>query len=218
MKKQIYGILGGYGTVATTRFHQLLNQKWIDYNNAYDDHHFPHTITTNLPIQIMDVAGTTLDVEKLNETLKDNASYLVKSDEVYALCNTFHLYKDVLLSYLPQLVSIPELTSSKIPDGERAVIAASELTLKNGLYARDRYFTINYPSDLFIAEGMRNVVNEEELKRLVDFAVENEATSIVLGCTDLSISVDKLRELTTLPVYDSLEILVDHIFLKETLV
>ena len=214
--KHIYGILGGYGVVATNRFHYLLNQKWIE-SGAYDDPHFPHTVTTNLAIPVMDVAGYTLDLDLFEKTLKQNSKYFSETLSTFALCNTFHKYEDLMRKHIPNLISLPETVRNSIPLKGKVLVAASNLTLNSDLYDKGTFIKIKYPSDTLIADGLKNKVSLDELEALILFAEKGKVEAILLACTDLSIATDQLRQLTNIPVYDSLEILVNFIFDKEKL-
>lgn len=119
--------------------------------------------------------------------------------------------------YIPNLISLPETVRNSIPLKGKVLVAASNLTLNNDLYDKGTFIKIKYPSDTLIADGLKNKVSLDELEALILFAEKEKVEAILLACTDLSIATDQLRQLTNIPVYDSLEILVNFIFDKEKL-
>lgn len=207
MTENKYGILGGYGAVATLRFQQLLFQAVLE-TGKYEDQDFPKLIITNLPTPVITNTGKIDDVTKLRSMFNDVAPIFRTATHMAVLCNTFHSeqpYMQAIFNGL--LLPLPEITlQAAVSRGAKnSFLLASEETIRHNLYL-DKGMAIHAAAaPELIQAGMQGNTYHPKLMDVIRDAEAAQADSIILGCTDLSIFSETLRSLTSIPVVDSLE-------------
>jgi aspartate/glutamate racemase len=216
MDGHIYGVLGGYGSVAALRFHQLVIEKALA-KQAYLDTDFPSFILDNVPLDVIDERGL-IDEARFDATIEAAATRLEAATDVLVLCNSFHVREDLLLKHFgTRLHSLIGLMKSKAAavGAQRPLLLGSVTTIDRGLYESSHYEVRKLFMPELIAAGMAGM-RTHELLSLVALEVETQhADAIMLGCTDLTVFADEIRKLVNLPVIDSVEVAVEELMRME---
>jgi len=216
--KNTYGILGGYGAVATLHLQQLLVKRVLS-TGQYADTAFPRMIISNLPEDIINAEGHISSLGSLRTELGKTAPLFQAATDVYVICNTFHVEEEFMQRvFANKLHSVPALTSQAVADSghSKPLIVGSKLTSKDSLYSHATYTPTNMFADELIAAGMKYQTSHPQLTDVVTVAEQAGSDCIVLGCTDLSVMADTLRTMTKLPVIDSVEAVANHIYNSHT--
>lgn len=212
----LFGIVGGHGAVATLQFHQLLTSKVLAAG-AFKDEDFPNLIITNISGNIINEQGEIDDREKLKKLLTTTAAIFTQAETTHTviLCNTFHSeHKFMEQVFSGQMLLLPELVKKviKTTGSKKPLVVASQITIDHKLYEDSAYTTKSLYADTLIEAGMKGQTMHPLLHKLVEKAEQEQADSIILGCTDLSVFHTTLQNLTQIPVIDSLEAAADTIF------
>lgn len=219
MSKNIYGFIGGYGTVASVHLQSLLIQSFTSSRVITKDSDFPDYIVTSLPRQnAINLSGSNINVEALKSFLDINNQVLSTCSHIFVLCNSFHSHSELLQKRLNnRVIPLPQITKTQIENCRYAkpLIVGSDITSNNSLYSSSRYSEeyLN-PEELIIA-GIRNQSADNLIQQVIETATKQNRDSIVLACTDLSIYASTFRKYTELPVIDSLETTVKTIIKME---
>ncbi|MBL4786961.1 MAG: aspartate/glutamate racemase family protein [Cohaesibacteraceae bacterium] len=222
--EKIVGIIGGMGPAAAVEFQQRI----IDATPAENDGDHIHTIVDNnskIPSRLEAlIDGTGINpgpcIAQMAKRLETaGADFLVIP------CNTAHHYYD----YLVDAVSIPvsnmiELTIDHIrqkqPDITTIGLLASSAVQQIGLYEKycakvglDVLFPENQDEVMSVILAIKAGQLNDQLTIQFTSAIENlknrGAGCAVLACTELSI-IDNSGK-APLPVYDTLDVLAQHV-------
>lgn len=219
MSKNIYGFIGGYGTVASVHLQDLLIQSVTSSKTINKDSDFPDYIATNLPRQnAIDITGTTVDTKVLENFLDINSQILSACSHTFLLCNSFHFQQELLQKHLGnKIVPLPEITKNQVValGYTKPLIVGSEVISNSNLYASTSYQEEYANAEELIVAGIRNRPANNLIQQVIETAIKQNRDSIVLACTDLSIYASTFRKYTDLPVIDSLETTVKTIIKME---
>ena len=219
------GILGGIGPEATGYFYITLINKLkksglIKKNKDYPQF-FINSINapelTSLEVQNSDIQ---LYIDGINELTTH------KPDFIVMVCNTIHIYRDLLIqkSGFNNILSLrdivkEELTKASLP----LCILATPLTIKNDLYRYNEFSYINLDAgDLkeiteiiinFNATGDKEK-NKEKLIEIIKKQTKLGAKSFLMACTEIS---ELLVDENNIQKLDSLEILLNFVLKKISL-
>ncbi len=200
-----FGIIGGYGAVASARFHTTLIKLFTD-EGKYEDCDFPSFILANLPKNLIDETGNISDLEETRQKLNDTVDKLGEVDHILILCNTFHV-PELINSDSKLFISLPVVTSEQVVQENirKPLIVASETSNNSRIYTHSNYEPEYLDAGELIKAGMKGRTNHPALPHLVAEAETRGCDGIVLGCTDLTVFADQLRQITSLPIIDSVE-------------
>lgn len=217
MEGHIYGVFGGYGSVAALRFHQLVIDRALA-KQAYLDIDFPSFMLDNVPLDVIDERGL-IDEDRFDATLALAAKRLEPATDILVLCNSFHVREDLLMKHFgSRLHSLIGLMKSKADSvgSKQPLLLGSVTTIDRGLYESSHYDVRKLFLPELIAAGMAGAKTHELLRLVALEAVEQQADAIMLGCTDLTVFADEIRRLVDLPVIDSVEVAVEELMRMES--
>lgn len=179
------GILGGMGPLATANFYRLL-VKGFNSAGIYEDGDFPKMIMLTLPMQEFDHRGAR---EEDKDTVKQNVLsglewlYYAGADVVAIPCNTVHEF----LSGDKSLVNIVDETLKLCKPGRVGVLCSNQAR-EAKLYERSGHDVTYYP----MQDHVDSVIRSAQYGAYCDIgpmmnAEFSKCSSIVLGCTELSL-------------------------------
>lgn len=206
-----FGIVGGHGAVASAHFHTQLIEAYLQ-DGAYEDEHFPSFIISNYPEKTINSSGEIVDYTKASLLLTQTVQAMRDIDYLLVLCNTFHI-PQVNITTNARRLDLPKLTVQKAIASavKRPLVAASSTSNTSRLYDDPEYSPVYVDAGKLIELGMRGTREHPLLQNLVDEAHLSECDSIILGCTDLTRFASQLRNMTNLPVIDSVESAVQKV-------
>ena len=222
MKKEILGILGGMGPYASLEFHK----KILQYDNASKDWEHTHVILDNnisIPSRTRHILyreedPTSAIIEAINRLAKLNIKAVVLP------CNSVHYFYDVVSPYIDvPWLNMLEIVGEQIRDRglKKTLIVGGYVTVNKRTY--DDYLT----KSCYFDDKENSVVYEliEAVKsnklELVDrlaielisyfdkYIEEHNIDSILLGCTEFSIS-KRLPSYSGVQMFDSSEIYAEY--------
>ena len=224
---KMIGILGGMGPEATVDFYQkIIKLCQKKYMAKYDN--YPPMVIYNLSIPNV-VAKTIIqgleDIEKVLPFLLEGIKKLefVGSDFIVIPCNTAHYF----LPYLRKEVSIPilsiiEETVKKVRDKnyKKVGLLATKTTIKQKLYEVElNKFGISLVNPdkesqnkiikiiQNILTGKNTMKDKKKIKSIIKKLELQGVESIILGCTELPLIIDK--NVFKIELFDATEILAE---------
>lgn len=209
----IIGILGGNGAVATSRFHQLVVTFSLD-KGFYQDEDFVNMIIVNSANDLITSQGNITDEQKLLRHFSYLSPIFSNADYLMVLCNTFHKYeKEIINIFSPELISIPALVREQLygKSVRRPLILSSQTSINEKLYASTYYEEDYLAVPELIEAGMKGFTSHQKITDVVAIVQNNNYDAVVLGCTDLSIFGEVLKELCSVNIFDSLEIAAEAV-------
>lgn len=206
--EKTYGILGGYGAPAGLHLHtEVINQTLAARGHA--DLAFPRFILTNLPYAVMTETGEVQDEEEFILANREAAEAFQLATDVLVLCNSFHRHLPIMKEiYGGKLINLPEQVGKEAAarGHKNPLLVSSIETIQAGLYLNENYTLSTYYNPVVIESGMKTETPQQELMEEILKEAQNVgADSIIMGCTDLNTYAKALRELTSLPIIDSVE-------------
>jgi aspartate racemase len=216
------GILGGMGAAASVDLYARIVDGAQRRYRAEQDREFPEMILYNLCLIDFDETGIT-DESTVKEQLLDGMRKLqaAGADFVVVPCNTVHRFADEMQAAVSiPLVSIIEATKEAVAaDGRTKVgILSSRSTRATQLYENAlRRANISFVSaeemdqgdiDTVIGRvisGSQDQHDAEIVERIAKRYIEDGATAVILGCTELPLAFNQTH--TAIPLYDSTRIL-----------
>lgn len=220
-KIPIIAIIGGMGPYASLHFHHLLLQKFTGISNP------PEILMDSISID-----DFTQDDSKIAPALKIISKRIsiinqLNPNIIVMTCNTAHILHPQLTkltrSQFPNLI---KLVTKKISqsNSKKVLLLSSPNTLRHNLYTshlNTNKVTIVSPTNrqLVIVESViKNLIIGVTKKRDINainriISSHPQVDGVILGCTELSLIAPKLKASR---VFDSLEILADHVSSKIT--
>lgn len=201
-KKKIVGVIGGMGPMATCD----LFEKIITYTDALNDQEHVHLIidnNTEIPDRSAHILGGGNDpVPEMKKVIK---KLIHDGAEVLAMpCNTAHYYYNALNTYAKTLnpninfVHMIRETAEycKGMDYEKVMLLATKGTYYGQIYQapfREVNIEVLYPSEgdqqiimeAIYAYKSGRVVNMDAFNLVLEKAVNQGVSAIILGCTEL---------------------------------
>lgn len=205
MKPKI-GIIGGMGPLATTIF----LKKVIDCTNAeIDQDNIPLVIIndTLIPDRTAFLLGKSTE-SPLPHLIKDiHDLKSIGCNYVAMICNTSHsFYNELENNTNMQLINMVELTLEEVKNRRynKPGLMATEGTITTGVYEKFNTYRLDIflpiPSiqkeiNEIIYEYVKKnkTVPEYKFLRIVNYFKDNGCDSIILGCTELSVTIDDLK-------------------------
>lgn len=216
------GIIGGAGPYASALFYQVL----LDHLYAAKVHPIPEILIWNFPF----TRGlTSKESQKHKKILQDELQYCLNAfaslniSRAAIVCNTLHYFlkninlKGIEFFHLPKLVqeAVIEQGTSKL------LLLSTQTTQLQKLYSHPQLNFIK-PNEIeqslidatidHVLAGKTLIKDSLLLKNLIEKLYQKKSfAGIVLGCTELPILHKKFPLHTSLPVFDSIEILARKI-------
>lgn len=220
-KIPIVAIIGGMGPYASLHFHHLLLHKFTGISNP------PEILMDSISID-----DFTQDDSKIAPALKIISKRISIIDQlnpniIVMTCNTAHILHPQLTKLTrSQFPSLIKLVTKKISqsNSKKVLLLSSLNTLKHNLYTshlNSKKVTIVSPTkkEIAIMESIiKNLITGVTNKRDINainhiISSHPQIDGVILGCTELSLIAPKLKASR---VFDSLEILADHVSSKIT--
>lgn len=213
MKPKTIGIIGGAGPLAgALLLERVLRLSQTKYG-CYRDGDFPKVILLSFPFSEMLTEDA--DAEKLGSELKGCINDLKKNGSgILAIaCNTLHAFLDPAEE---GLISLPRILSDEMVKFDKPPLVLCTSTSKR-FNLHKQSFPCSYPN--FVLQLQVDRVIDRILKGDEKFAISKELvqiigaveeSTIVLGCTELSLFADELSILEK-RVIDPLEFLAQRI-------
>lgn len=209
MKSNAIGIIGGAGPQAGVF---LLERIFSLSNHLYGCHRdsdFPKVHFINFPFTEM--LSPTIQADKLHRELSECLNLLRRNGAtVLAIaCNTLHAFLDENED-LKDLVHLPRTVASEVSDSDIPLVLCTSTSVQFGLHKK--FFTCDYPDiktqekvDDIIDQILKGVNRQEVLNQLLQLLKHQEAKTVVLGCTELSLFTEALTS-TDKRIIDPLEV------------
>lgn len=213
MKKIKIGILGGIGPEATGEFYNKLITRLQEEGLIESNKDFPQIIINSIPAPEL-IYDTVSDdelkpyIEGLKELDRFKVNFIVM------VCNTIYLYYDKLQKQIktPILNLREELKKLLIKNNIKStLILGTPLIIKRGLYKFDGIKSFE-PSEEEIKKltylifnfnkGVEKELQIQKLKNICEKHIKDGAETIILGCTELSLMLEKekLSKINTINV------------------
>ena len=216
MKPISIGIIGGAGPMAGVMLLQRIFTLAGSQYGCFRDADFPEVQLLSFPFAEM--LTDERDEAKVRHELS-NCLHRLRSSGATVLaiaCNTLHAFLDEIPD---GLIHLPQVTAEEIPYGEIPLVLCTSTSSQFGLHKR--FFPCAYPSaedqvqiDLIIDLILKGENIAEQLSQLIE---KQRASTIVLGCTELSIFSKDLTGTKKL-IIDPLEItankILEQIFIR----
>jgi aspartate racemase len=219
MTPQTIGIVGGAGPIAGVFLLERLLMLARSKYGCYRDADFPKILLLNFPFSDMLSSGK--NVTRSQQELKE-ALNLLRQNGAQVLviaCNTLHAFlgKEEDLSDLVVLPHI-SLLSDELP-----LVLCTSTSVQFGIHKS--FFPCKYPPplvqqeiDQIIDAILRGAEESWLIEKLLQILEAQTASTVVLGCTELSIFAKRLAISTKL-IIDPLEIAANKVleqsFIKE---
>ena len=207
--EKTYGILGGYGAPAGLHLHQEIIAQTIA-TKGHEDLAFPRFVLTNLPYNVMTETGIIQNREEFILANNEANKAFTLATDVIILCNSFHRYLGLMDSmYGEKLINLPQRVAETVVEQgyKKPLLVSSKETIQSGLYVHQGYELATYYNPKLIDSGMKTETPVEAfMLEVIREAEAVQADAIIMGCTDLNLYAKKIRELTSIPIIDSVEV------------
>jgi len=217
MKPKSIGIVGGAGPLAgATLLERVLKLSGSVYG-CYKDADFPKVILLSYPFSEM--LTLEMNIPQLRKELGNCLKQLRQSgaDILAIACNTLHTFLDVNED-VSDLVHLPQVLSQEIPVETIPLVLCTSTSMQFGLHKQ--YFPCVYPDsrtqfqvDQLIEQILKGADRLSVIQELQDILQTQTASTIILGCTELSI-YSKEISLADKLIIDPLEIVANKILEK----
>lgn len=217
MKPKSIGIIGGAGPLAGA----LLLERVLSLSNktygCYRDSDFPKVFLTSFPFSEM--LSPTIDTAKIRGELKECLNQLRNNGaSVLAIaCNTLHAFLEEQ-DELNDLIHLPRALIKEIPPCEKPLVFCTSTSTQFGLHKR--FFPCTYPDlqtqgqvDGIIDQILQGMDREIVLQKLEKLLLAQTETTVILGCTELSLFTKSLYIPNKL-IIDPLEVAAKKILEK----
>lgn len=217
MKPKPIGIIGGAGPLAGAFLLERVLSLSSKIYGCYRDSDFPKIFLISFPFSEM--LSPIINPAKLRNELSECLNQLRKNGaSVLAIaCNTLHAFLDEK-DELNDLIHLPRVLAKEIPLTEKPLVFCTSTSAQFGLHKQ--FFSCTYPDSQTqrqvdsiidqILQGIDRKVILERLEKLLQAQVES---TVVLGCTELSLFTTDLSS-TNKRIIDPLEVVANKILEK----
>ncbi len=232
MYSKSIGIIGGFGAYATLNFFKRILEEFASDN----ERNYPHIYMDN-DFTMPSRTRALLYGEHYDEVVQLIANSLRKmcllgADYIVLVCGTAHAFLPEACKLVPEakerIINIIDLLGRKLEESNctNALIIAAEGTLHKRVYesflsnkvgltnpGEDNYAEIRF----FIEAVKKNNIGKETFERWIDFLNKFENDTILLGCTEFPVLIDRLRaydkdgKLDNYQFYDPLELVLNEL-------
>jgi aspartate racemase len=197
MKPKAIGIVGGAGPLAGVLLAERIFALATLWFHCHRDADFPELLLLSFPfsemlIEPVDATQVQREIGECLHRLRNQGAQILA-----IACNTVHAFLDPKDDQ-PDLVHLPRSVAASIPPGEIPLVLCTTTSARFGLHRR--FFPCDYPKerdqkeiDQLIDLILQNVGAEKVLPRLQQFIESQPNSSIVLGCTELSLYSSRLQ-------------------------
>lgn len=217
MKPKSIGIIGGAGPLAGAflleRVLSISSKKY----GCYRDSDYPQIFFISFPFSEM--LSPMINTVKLRNELSECLNQLRKNGaSVLAIaCNTLHAFLDEK-DDLNDFIHFPRELAKEIPLTEKPLVLCTSTSVQFGLHKQ--FFSCIYPDsqtqkqvDDIIDQILQGIDKKIVLRKLEILLQEQTASTVVLGCTELSLFTTHLS-LSDKIIIDPLEVIANKILEK----
>lgn len=217
MKPKCIGIVGGAGPLAGAYLLERIFTLSGKTYGCYRDADFPKVILLSFPFSEM--LCPNMDIAKLQQELSECLEQLRKNGaEVLAIaCNTLHAFLDKK-DELSDLIHLPQTLAEEVSLSDEPLVFCTSTSAKFGLHRQ--YMPCKYPEkntqsevDAIIDQVLKGVEEIVILDKLEKLILAQSATTMILGCTELSLFSVQLSVPNKL-IIDPLEVMANKILEK----
>jgi aspartate racemase len=211
------GIVGGAGPLAGASLFERVLSLSAGMYGCYKDADFPKIFLLSYPFSEMLSAemDAALPRKELNECLSQLRS---NGAAVLAIaCNTLHAFLDENED-LTDLVHLPQVLAEEIPPDQLPLVLCTSTSVRFGLHKR--FFPCTYPdvctqqrTDKIIDQILKGAEKERITQELLEILQVQQAGTVVLGCTELSLFTKQLSPCNQ-TIIDPLEIVAKKLLEK----
>lgn len=220
MKPKSIGIIGGAGPLAGAFLLERVLSLSGKIYGCCRDADFPKVFLISFPFSEM--LSHEVDAAKLRQELRDCLTQLRKNGaSVLAVaCNTLHAFLDEK-EELSDLVHLPRTLAAELSLIEEPLVFCTSTSAQLGLHKR--FFPCTYP-DIQTQKQIDGIIHqilvgEDQqmiLKKLQELIQAQVASTVILGCTELSLFTARLN-LPDKLILDPLEVAANKILEKSFL-
>jgi aspartate racemase len=216
MKPKPIGILGGAGPLAGALLLERVLSLAGSLYGCQRDSDFPKVFLLSFPFSEM--LSPQIDVPLLRKELKECLDQLRRNGaEVIAIaCNTLHAFLDTQLSF--DLIHLPQEVANALPTSEIPLVLCTSTSVQFEVHRC--FFPCIYPEssvqeeiDSVIDQILKGINRRMILKQLLAILNSQKASTIVLGCTELSLFTNDLL-LKNKVIIDPLEIVANKLLIR----
>lgn len=220
MKPKSIGIIGGAGPLAGAFLLEKILYLSSKIYGCYKDADFPKIFLISFPFsEMLTQKFNPLKLRKeLNECLQllrnNGASILAIA------CNTLHAFLEEN-DDLDDLVHLPRELAKEIPTSENPTVFCTSTSVQFGLHKR--FFSCTYPDsqtqrevDAIIDQILQGMDKKTILERLEKLLRAQKESTMILGCTELSLFMPDLS-LPNKLIIDPLDVVANKILQKSFL-
>jgi aspartate racemase len=217
MKPKTIGIVGGAGPFAGARlFEQVLILSNRQYG-CYRDADYPQVLLISFPFS--DMLSSQKDDDLLRKELSGSLNLLRQQGAaVLAIaCNTLHNFLDASENF-EDLIQLPSVLENEFRSEEIPLVLCTTTSRQYKLHRN--FFMCNYPTPAIqaqvdaiidrILQGAESLSIVKDLMKVIEGVT---ASTIVLGCTELSLFMKELS-VSTKRIVDPLEIMARKLLEK----
>lgn len=212
------GVLGGIGPEATGEFYSKLISMLQERVLIKSNRDFPQILINSIPApELIYENISDKELQPYIDGLKELDSFGV--DFIVMVCNTIHLFYDRLQKEIktPILDLREELKQSLSRKGTKSVfVIGTPNTIKQGLYRFEGIRTLE-PSEEEIKiltdaifnfnRGIDSHAQTQKVKGICQKHLNRGAETIILGCTEFAVMLDK----EPLPRINTIDVLVEAV-------
>jgi len=189
MKPQPIGILGGAGPTAGVLLLERVFSLSSSRYGCYRDSDFPRVIFLSFPFTEM--LTPEMDAAELRKELSECLNQLRNNGAVVLAiaCNTLHAF---LEEDEVDLVHLPKVLTGEIPPGEIPLVLCTSTSVRFGVH--NRFFPCQYPdpqTQTQVDQLIDRILGGADIQLIANelsIILESlNATTIILGCTELSL-------------------------------
>lgn len=220
MKPLSIGIVGGAGPLAGAKFLDYLFTFSSSLYSCYEDADYPEITLLSFPFS--DMLSPQRDEKRIRQELSTCLQRLrLQGASVLAIaCNTLHNFLDQK-DDATGFVNLPRQLKEAIPQGKVPLVLCTSTSRNLGLHKN--YYACTYPSpvtqaqvDRLIMRILQNQDAKNILCDLVELIEAETATTLILGCTELSLYAQELSAIlsSTKTLLDPLEVTAKKVLEK----
>lgn len=220
MKPQCIGIIGGAGPLAGTFLLERIFSLSGQLYGCHRDADFPKVYLISFPFSEM--LSSNMDIAKLKQELRECLEQLRKNGaSVLAIaCNTLHAFLDQK-DELSDLVHLPRTLAEKISQLDNPLVFCTTTSVQFGVHKQ--FFSCAYPDfqtqqevDAIIDQILKGEERSSIIKKLEKLIQAQNSSTVILGCTELSLLSPQLSVPNKL-IIDPLELIANKILEKSFL-
>lgn len=215
------GVLGGIGPEATGEFYNKLIKRLQERGLIKSNCNFPRIIINSIPAP--ELVGDEISEKDLLHYIQGLKELeLLKPDFIVMVCNTIHLYYEMLQKQIaiPIIDLRKEVKDFSIQNRiKSALILGTKSTIKHGLYHFNG-ITLFEPTEQEINLIAKEIIlfnngtikdrQSNILRKICDKYVLKGAQTVILGCTEIAVILDKEK----IPKINTMDVLVEAVIKK----